>query len=61
MIHEKKQPQIKENISNNNDLEIPKAMREKKKSSLDTPMTSSTKTNDILNQINQYLEKEKNT
>ena len=57
----KKQHKIEENISNNNDLEIPKAMREKKKSSLDTPMTSSTKTNDILNQINQYLEKEKNT
>ena len=57
----KKQHKTEENISNNNDLEIPKAMREKKKSSLDTPMTSSTKTNDILNQINQYLEKEKNT
>ena len=57
----KKQHKIEENISNNNDLEIPKAMRENKKSSLDTPMTSSTKTNDILNQINQYLEKEKNT
>ena len=49
------------NISNDKDLEIPKAMREKKQSSLDTPMTSSAKTNDILNQINQYLEKEKNT
>ena len=57
----KKQHKTEEKISNNNDLEIPKAMREKKKSSLDTPMTSSTKTNDILNQINQYLEKEKNT
>lgn len=49
------------NISNDKDLEIPKAMREKKQSSLDTPMTSSAKTSDILNQINQYLEKEKNT
>ena len=49
------------NNSNNKDLEIPKAMREKKQSSLDTPMTSNAKTNDILNQINQYLEKEKNT
>ena len=49
------------NNSNDKDLEIPKAMREKKQSSLDTPMTSSAKTSDILNQINQYLEKEKNT
>ena len=49
------------NISNDKDLEIPKAMRGKKQSSLDTPMTSSAKTNDILNQINQYLEKEKKT
>ncbi len=49
------------NNSNNKDLEIPKALREKEQSSLDTPMTSTAKTNDILNQINQYLEKEKNT
>ena len=49
------------NNSNDSDSDIPKAMREKSQSSLDTPMTSSAKTNDILNQINQYLEKEKNT
>lgn len=57
------QKQLKTEVNNSKDkdLEIPKAMREKKQSSLDTPMTSSAKTNDILNQINQYLEKEKNT
>ncbi len=50
-----------ENRPTHKDLEIPKAMQNKKQSSLDTPMASSAKTNDILNQINEYLEKEKNT
>ena len=56
-----KQLKTEVNNSNDSDSDIPKAMREKSQSSLDTPMTSSAKTNDILNQINQYLEKEKNT
>jgi len=50
--------------TNNHNLEIPKAMQQKRKSSLDTPMKTSNdglnnKTNDILNEINAYLEKEK--
>ncbi len=56
-----KQLKTEVNNSNDSDSDIPKAMREKSQSSLDTPMISSAKTNDILNQINQYLEKEKNT
>ncbi|HCC04137.1 MAG TPA: capsular biosynthesis protein [Clostridiales bacterium] len=60
-ITPQKQLKTEVNNSKDKDLEIPKAMREKEQSSLDTPMTSSAKTNDILNQINQYLEKEKNT
>ena len=50
--------------TNNHNLEIPKAMQQKGKSSLDTPMKTSNdglnnKTKDILNEINAYLEKEK--
>ena len=42
--------------------ELPKALKPKEKSPLDTPMknsSNSNKTNDILNQINAYLENEK--
>ena len=59
-------PQIEERVkkerNNIDDLEIPKAMQTQKTSSLDTPMSSSStssKTSEILNQINEYLEKEK--
>ena len=49
---------IEKNINNEN---IPKALKEKEVSALDTPMknSSSNKTSDILNQINAYLENEK--
>ena len=43
------------------DEDIPKAILDKKESPLDTPMSSSEKTNEILNQINEYLEQEKNS
>ena len=53
-----------EDVVNKEVEEVPKALQEKKTSSLDTPMQSSNeglnnKTNDILNEINAYLEKEK--
>ena len=43
------------------DEDMPKAFQDKKESPLDTPMNSCDKTNDILNQINEYLEKERNS
>ena len=43
------------------DEDMPNAFQDKKESPLDTPMSSSEKTNEILNQINEYLEQEKNS
>ena len=43
------------------DEDMPNAFQDKKESPLDTPMNSCDKTNDILNQINEYLEKERNS
>ena len=56
--------EIKEKTEiNNKNEELPKALKPKRTSSLDTPMKNSSdsnnKTSDILNQINAYLEKEK--
>ena len=59
-MERKTERKIERNIDNE---DIPKALKRKEVSSLDTPMQSkpnlSNKTSDILNQINEYLENEK--